>query len=426
MKSKKKKNTAAIKLRVKAEAVYKSKKRSPAVKQKSAPADRMLHELQIHQIELEMQNDELKKANRAAEIAGKKYADLYDFSTVGYFTIDREGNIFGLNLSGAALLGVDRSNLTGKNFRQFLSHESRLDFNVFIGEVYEGREKVSCELVLVKNNGTRLNVYVEGSFVDGSDACSLNVIDITKRKLDEEKIAVLLEKLKRSNKLLEEFSYTVAHDLQAPLRSISGFIGLLEKINPEIRDAVTKDYMDNIKAAAEKMGVLIKDLLAFATVTKESKPLEYVDLNYVVDSIFLSMGTGREAEGKTGSYRRGKLPRVRAAGMHMNQLFQNLIGNAVKFTAPGVVPEVVVEASERDDMYVISVRDNGIGVDEKNFKRIFGAFQKLNPDSEYHGSGIGLATCEKIVELYGGRIWIESAPGKGSTIYFELKINNPN
>lgn len=413
----------AQKLRVIAEAFLKKNRGKAGAAPAKMDKDRMLHELQIHQIELDMQNDELKRANSSVETARKIYTDLYDFSTVGYFTINQEGIIRGLNLSGAKLTGIERSNLIGRNFRTFVSTGTLNSFDGFIEGAFEGGAKTSCEAVLIKKDGAQVNVYIEGIVSGGNNECSMNVIDITDRKLADEKIQSLVLKLEQSNKTLEAFAYTVAHDLQSPLRTIAGFITLLEQQNKGVLSSEAKEHMEFVTTAAMKMSKLIADLLSYATMTDEGKTLQVIDLNGVVDNIFSEVRLEMKKDGKTPSLTRTGLARVKAVNAHMTQLFQNLIYNAVKFTAPEVVPEVYVGAVEKDGEYILSVKDNGIGIDEKDYGRLFDAFQKLHGENEYPGSGIGLATCKKITQIYGGKIWVESKPGKGSTFYFTLGKN---
>lgn len=420
MKSRKIVKSVKTKLFAKAETFLKKKPIKKIGTANDMEKDRFYHILQIHQIELEMQNDELKKANNAVETAGKKYLDLYNFSTVGYFTINREGVIRNVNLSGSRLLDIDRLNLMNKNLRLFVSPDTLSVFDGFTGKVFGFDDKASCEVVLVKKTGERVYVYMEGIAPAGSSECSLNIIDITDRKLAEESVKKMVVKLEESNELLESFAYTVAHDLQSPLQTVLGFMTIIEKRNQEVLGSEAKGHILIIKNAINKMSSLIKDLLSYAKLNAERTKYQDIELNAVVDDIFFNINSEMNKTGKTAKLSRDNLARVKAVQVHMTQLFQNFISNAVKFTVPGVMPEVHVSAEEKNNEYLFSVTDNGIGIDEKNYEKIFKFFQKLHSEKEYPGSGIGLATCKKISEIYGGKIWIESKIGKGSTFYFTI------
>jgi PAS domain S-box-containing protein len=178
-----------------------------------------------------MQNDELIRANDALEKAKKKFEDIYDFSTICYFSLGRDGIIQGMNLSAANLLGNARSGLVGRNFRMFVSQGERRAFDGFLEKVFNNKIKTAIETILAGSGKSPANVYVEGAAGDDSSVCQLNLIDITERKQDEATIKSLVEKLEYSNEQLEAFAYTISHDLQSPIGSITGFITLIEKQN---------------------------------------------------------------------------------------------------------------------------------------------------------------------------------------------------
>lgn len=226
------------------------------------------------------------------------------------------------------------------------------------------------------------------------------------------------EELKRSNKELEDFAYVASHDLQEPLRKIQAFGDLLEtEYKDELGDG--SDYLNRIRAASSRMSKLIQDLLTFSRIATKSNPPEPVDLNEilvdVVDDLELRIA---DTEGTVDV---GELPTVMADPTHMRQLFQNLIGNALKFHRVDDAPIVRIEQHTGDEnCFEIRVCDNGIGFDRKYVDRIFSVFQRLHGREEYEGTGIGLAVCRKIVEQYDGTITAETKKNDGSTFIITL------
>lgn len=224
--------------------------------------------------------------------------------------------------------------------------------------------------------------------------------------------------LTRSNQELQDFAYVASHDLQEPLRKIQAFGNLLEN---EYSDVLGEgaDYLARMRNAAARMSVLIEDLLSFSRVTTRANPSIQVDLNTVISEVTGDLESRIEETG--GVVTTGDLPAVKADPTHMRQLFQNLIGNALKFHKPGQPPKVDISCHSSDDEYYeIHVRDNGIGFDQKYIDRIFAVFQRLHERGSYEGTGIGLAVCRKIVERYGGTITARSSKNKGATFIVRL------
>lgn len=233
----------------------------------------------------------------------------------------------------------------------------------------------------------------------------------------------LAEALARSNAELEQFAYVASHDLQEPLRVISGFLQLLQqrcagKLGPE-----AEEYIQYAVEGSARMRNLIRDLLEYSRVGRRREPLAPVNCNAVVQTVLANLQPAIVEQ--RGRVTVDPLPVVLGDATELTQLFQNLIANALKFHGPEP-PEVHVSAREEQGQWVFSVRDNGIGIHPKDFQRIFVIFQRLHTAEEYPGTGIGLALCRKIVERHGGRIWVESAPGRGSTFFFTLPSAPPH
>jgi PAS domain S-box-containing protein len=242
--------------------------------------------------------------------------------------------------------------------------------------------------------------------------------DITDRKQAEIALREAHEELKRSNAELEQFAYVASHDLQEPLRMVSSYTQLLLRRFGERFDGDSREFMGYIVDGAARMKQLIEDLLAYSRVGTRGKEFREVELEEALRRAVSNLRTAIEEAGAAVTW--DSLPTVMADDMQLTQLFQNLIGNALKFRSASV-PRIHVFCSQQSGGGVhIMVRDNGIGIEAQYFERIFMVFQRLHNKAEYPGTGIGLAICKKVVERHGGRIWVESRPGDGSAFHFTL------
>jgi two-component system, chemotaxis family, sensor kinase Cph1 len=250
--------------------------------------------------------------------------------------------------------------------------------------------------------------------------------DISERKLVQELLQASLEtqtryaeELTRSNAELEQFAYVASHDLQAPLGTIAGYAQLLERRYQNQLDAQGNKFVGNIVNSCVRMQALIDDLLEYSRVGRSQKPFELINCNQVFEDACANLQLAIRKHQATVT--RGDLPMVTGDCFQLLQLFQNLIGNAIKYRSIEA-PVVQVGAARQGDNWVFAVQDNGIGIPEQHHPRIFQIFQRLHTQKEYSGTGIGLAICLRIVERHGGRLWVESAPGRGSTFYFSVPV----
>jgi len=261
-----------------------------------------------------------------------------------------------------------------------------------------------CKPVHDHHNGTFLGV------------CGSNR-DITCQKRAEEEVRVKTQELLRSNAELEQFAYVASHDLQTPLRAISGYLNLLTKRCEGKLEGDADRFIQRTHENVLRMQRLIQDLLTFSRLTTRARPFEATDLNQVLgEALEMLQPAVEESRAKITSE---PLPTIRADYSQFLQLFQNLIGNALKFR-DSRPPEVHIDAQWVEMAWLFSIRDNGIGIDPQYADRIFLIFQRLHTVDQYPGTGIGLAICKKIVERHGGRIWVESQPGKGADFKFLL------
>lgn len=257
-------------------------------------------------------------------------------------------------------------------------------------------------------------------FVPVAEEGYLNVYsrDISERKHIEELLRNYTRELERSNKDLELFASIASHDLQEPLRGVSGFAGLLRRRYAGKLDRDADEFIGFIMDGAERMQQLIRDLLDYSRVTTKGKPFAPVDCNDTVKAAVNNLKTAIDESSAVVDC--GPLPVLEADRGQIIRLFQNLIGNAIKYSGDRK-PAIRISAEHKAGEWVFSVSDNGIGIDEQYYDRIFQIFQRLHKRNEYSGTGIGLAICKRIIDRHGGRIWVESEPGKGSVFNFTLQ-----
>ena len=223
--------------------------------------------------------------------------------------------------------------------------------------------------------------------------------------------------LERSNQDLAQFAYVASHDLRAPVRAIKSFAQILEKEYKNKLDGEADEYLDFIVDGAGRLESLIDDLLAYSRVDTQGKAFEPVDCSSIFDQVIADLRL--DIEQHSAEVSRSALPTLLADGSQMGQLFQNLISNAIKFHGEEA-PRVYASVERKENCWLFSVRDNGIGIDPQHSERIFAMFQRLHTQEEYPGTGMGSAICKKIVQRHGGNIWVKSQLGKGSTFYFTI------
>lgn len=243
------------------------------------------------------------------------------------------------------------------------------------------------------------------------------LLDVTERKMAQEELARKAEELARSNAELEQFAYVASHDLQEPLRMVASYTQLLARRYQGKLDGDAHEFIDFAVDGANRMQQLIQDLLSYSRVTTKGKQLSPTESEASCKAAIANLQEAIKDSHAIVDV--APLPTVLADATQLTQLFQNLIGNAIKYRNERK-PEIHVDAKANGKEWIFSVRDNGIGIEPQYFERIFQMFQRLHTRKEYSGTGIGLAVCRKIVERHGGRIWVESAPGKGSMFLFTI------
>jgi len=247
--------------------------------------------------------------------------------------------------------------------------------------------------------------------------------EITLRQQAEQALQKANQELAQSNAELEQFADVTSHDLQAPLATITTYAQLLEQRYENQLDTQSNQYIQHIVNGCSKMQNLIEDLLEYSRVSKNQKPLEPVDFNSILTIVCHNLESTIRKSQATIVYH--NLPTIIADNYQLVQLFQNLIDNAIK-SRREEPPKIEISVESRENEYLFAVKDNGIGIDSKSFEEIFQIFQRLHTSEEYSGTGIGLAICKKIVEFHGGRIWVESQLGEGTTFYFTINSQSIN
>ncbi len=335
---------------------------------------------------------------------------------------DRVGRFTFVNSEAARLFGRDIEEIIGHSPDEFLPpHISgplrKNDESI----IEQNSANVLEERLFTKEHGERTFLSGKAPWSDGNG----NVIgivsisqDISDRKAAEEERERLVQQLRRSNENLAEFSHVVSHDLQAPLRAINGYAQLLAKRYRGKLDSTADEFISFILQGAGSMDELIKSLLQYAEAGDENLTRTAVRLDAVLDGVQSNLQTLIRDSSAELAY--GFLPTVVGDPVQLLQLFQNLIGNAIKYARAGVAPRIEISAEKSGPAeYRFAIKDNGMGIEEKDFERVFAPLKRLH-GHEIPGSGIGLAICKKIVERHGGQIWLTSQVGKGSTFYFTL------
>lgn len=361
-----------------------------------------------------------EQAEQALQKSDERFSIIFQVSPVATsITKLKDGSFVEVNESAERLYGFSKTELIGHNSVELGIFSDEKERAKIVNEIKDHGFVHNLEVSLYDKNRQAHNVLISSEVIelDGEPHILGLVYDISERKLAEERLKQQAEELIRSNKELEQFAYVASHDLQEPLRMVSSYMQLLSRRYQGKLDQDADEFIAFAVEGANRMKLLINDLLAFSRVGTRGKEFAPVELEETLEQVMMSLQLMVEETG--ASITHDPLPQVLADDGQMLQLFQNLIGNALKFrgTSP---PKVHIGVRRQGDDWLLFVRDNGIGIDAQFFERIFVIFQRLHNRNEYEGTGIGLAICRKIVERHAGRIWVESEPDKGATFYFTL------
>ena len=442
-------------LRKQAEKALSSKTETGREKADGRSQDELIHELQVHQIELEMQNDELKRTQASLEEISAKYFDFFQSASLGYFIVDKEWIILEANLTGTRMLGTTQQQVAKKPLHVFIKPEFQDAFHLHRRKLQRSEYPETCELML-KNNmyvsmesiavldeqgkktGKIRSVFtcitelkiIEAAFVKELESqveertrelLALNKDlskEIAERKRVEEEIKQRTVDLESANAELEAFSYTISHDLRSPLRAIEGFTRMLLKDIGDKLDPESLRKFNVISRSSQKMGQLIDDLLNYSRTGRATISRNKIDMKVLVENIWNELQAGdpdRDMELKITA-----LPPAVGDRILMRQVVYNLLGNAVKFTR-GRAPAIIdVSGSNSGGFNTYCIKDNGAGFDMLNYDKLFEIFSRLHSHKDFDGTGVGLAIVKKIIERHGGKIWAEGKLGEGAIFCFTL------
>ena len=358
-----------------------------------------------------------------AQMEGR-YRGLLEAAPDAMVVVNPEGEIVLLNLQAEKQFGYRRdelveqqvTNIIPEGFAErLIADDLRSAADALAQQIGTG-----IELSARRKDGTHFPIEIMLSPLDSAEGILVTaaIRDISVRKAAEQHLAQMVEELKRSNEELGQFAYIASHDLQEPLRMVASYTQLLSKRYKGQLDADADEFIAFAVDGASRMQRLIEDLLAFSRVATAGSPLLDTSSEYALEQALQNLHWAIKDSGAEVTH--DPLPTVQADEMQLVQLFQNLVGNAVKYQNPGI-PRVHISAARRGKAsWIFAVKDNGLGIDPQYFERIFGMFQRLHKRDEYSGTGVGLAICKKIMERHGGRLWVESDLGHGSTFSFAL------
>ena len=364
-----------------------------------------------------------KDAERRLAQMEERYRGLLEAAPDAMVVVNEGGEIVLLNLQAEKQFGYRRNELLGQQVENIIP-EGFAERLIADGlrSAEDARSQhigAGVELLGLRKNGTEFPIEMMLSPLGSAEGILVTaaIRNITMRKTAEANLLQKVEELNRSNEELGQFAYIASHDLQEPLRMVASYTQLLSRRYAGKLDADADEFIGFAVDGASRMQGLIHDLLAFSRVG--SKGGEMLEISSA-DALEQALRNLQGAIIDSGALvTHGNLPTVRADETQLVQLFQNLVGNAIKYQSSGI-PLVHVDAAASDNKWRFTVQDNGLGIDPQYFDRIFGVFQRLHQREDFAGTGIGLAICKKIVERHGGRIFVESEPGHGSTFNFTL------
>lgn len=391
---------------------------------------------------LEEQKSAAEAAQKASSDQAARIKGIVDSVVDAIITISPQGMIESFNTAAETIFGYGAEEVMGKNVKMLMPAPYQQEHDGYLQNYMDTGLKtvigVGREVVGKRKDGSTFPMELAVSEVQLKDQRLFTGIvrDITERKEAEQQQAVLNLKiafqaqeiaqnntaLKKSNEELKQFAYVASHDLQEPLRKVNSFCQLLRDEYSDQLDDSAKSYIRFAVDGATRMRNLVSDLLDYSRVETQGKPLEPTDANEAYSVAIENLRLTIEENDATITAE--PLPTIQADQDQLVRLFQNLIGNAIKYRGESP-PEIQIRVQEQDLNWEISIQDNGIGMEPRYYERIFVMFQRLHARDEYSGTGIGLAICKRIVDRLSGRLWVESEPGVGSTFFISIpKLEN--
>ncbi|MFC6767939.1 PAS domain-containing sensor histidine kinase [Natrinema soli] len=357
-----------------------------------------------------------KKRERELEESEQRYRTLAEHFPNGVVTLFDHDLTYTLAAGqGFGKIPVDPSEAEGKRFGDVWPEETSDTLEPALRAALEGEER-TIELEYAGREWVLYTVPITDSRGDVFAGVSM-AHDITERKEYQRRLEETIDRLEESNRRLEQFAYAASHDLQEPLRMVSSYLQLIESRYADELDEDGEEFLAFAVDGADRMRNMIDGLLAYSRIETQGDPLEPVGLDSVLESVLADLQF--QIEETDAEITTDTLPRVEGDASQLRQVFQNLLSNALEYSGDEP-PRVFVDAERRGREWVISVHDEGIGIDPEDQERVFEVFQRLHSREEYSGTGIGLALCQRIIERHGGEIWVDSEPGEGATFSFTL------
>jgi PAS domain S-box-containing protein len=390
--------------------------------------------------QLTQQAEELERSAQALEVQKLMLQSVLNSMVEGLVAADEQGKFLLWNAAAEKIIGLPAADMPPENWSlhygaylpdmvtPFPSAQNPL-LRAIHGEatsaVFYFRNHGLSQGVFVQSEGAPLrdkDGAVRGGVIAFRDITQKKTDDLEIRKLNEDlegRIVTRTAELQAANQELEAFSYSISHDLRAPLRHISGFARILINDFAPSLTPVAKGHLDRIGEAVLRMDLMVDGLLSLATLGRQALQLQHCELNAIVDRVLLVLQP--EWEGRKVEWHIAQLPQLECDPILMGQVFQNLISNALKYTRGQPTVVIQIDSTQQPgEPAIIFVRDNGAGFNMQYAEKLFGVFQRMHTESEFEGTGIGLATVQRIIQKHGGRVWAESEPSHGATFYFTL------
>ncbi|PYE50009.1 sensor histidine kinase [Deinococcus yavapaiensis] len=386
--------------------------------------DVLKHELSVHQIELELQNQQLREANMELQRTQDRYVELYDHAPVGYFTLDDQGIIREANVRTTRLLEMERSRLLGRRLSQFTAPESRTLLAMLLPRLLASAEVIVAELHLQRADGSSFPVRLEGR-TPASGGCLIAMTDITTEKNAQAELLHLNEtleqrvrertaKMREVNDELKAVTLSISEDLMVPLRRVSSLADVLR------RDGLTSsgthaEHFSHVFRSVDRLEELAHALLEYTRASQTRVRLAPLDLNRVFQEV--AKDVRPRMQGRTVHLTHDALPVVLSDSSAMQLVFFKVLDNALKFTETRSEARIHVSAQESESEFIVRFTDNGVGFNNRHRDKLFQIFKRLHPESAFPGAGMGLAIVRRVCGRFGARVWAEGKVDGGATFF---------